>query len=331
MLQARGVEATTDTVASPKTPPETPFPYGWRYVKRTLPTGRELYDQIPLTAADLLNPQLEDQVPQRDEHLQAILDLMGSLKIHYAKDLTTGVFSDLIMDWGIPGLAKPAPDIAIVPHLKTGKHLVRSMFKVADEGTRPSLIIEVMSPGYPVDDTDKVTIYARAGIPEYFLIQPYPVQGVPHYKLFGYQQEAGQYRRIPVGDGGPLISHTLQLQFEIADQGRCVKVTDLRTGRPLLTPIETEDARQREQKARQRERKARQREREARLQEQQARFEAEARAQKEADARAQAEVARLQEQQARFAAEAHAQAEADARAQLENRLRELEELLKSRP
>jgi Putative restriction endonuclease len=171
-----------------------------------------------------------------------IVDLVSSLKTHYANDPTIGVFSDLIMDWGIPGLAKPAPDIAVVPHLRQ-KHIGRDSFNVAQEGTRPSLIIEVMSPNYPGDDTDKMDIYSQAGVAEYFLIKPYLVREVPHYELRGYRLESGVYQLIAADDGGRVLSDTLQLWFEISDRGRQVRVTDARTGQPLLTQVETEAAR----------------------------------------------------------------------------------------
>jgi hypothetical protein len=152
------------------------------------------------------------------------------------------VFGDLIMDWGIPDLSGPAPDLAIVPNVKQ-KDADRGTFKVAQEGTRPCLVIEVMSPGHPGDDKEKVEIYAQAGIAEYFLIKPRVTQGVAYYQLRGYYLTAGVYHQIPPeGWGHLLLSQTLQLQFEVSDQGRQVRVTDLRTGQRLLTPIETQEA-----------------------------------------------------------------------------------------
>ena len=299
MLQARGFDAQRDTSpARPQVSEENRFPYGWRYVTRRLPTGKEVYEQIPLTAYDLLNPQEGDQVPQRNEHFQPIVDLVASLKTYYAKDPTMGVFGDLIMDWGIPGLAGPAPDIAIIPNV-TQKDADRGTFQVVQEGTRPCVVIEVMSPGHSGDDTDKVTIYERAGIAEYFLIKPHLERELPYYSLRGFRLVKGVYREIPL-QKGRLLSRSLQLWLELADQGRQVRLTEVATGRRLLTQIETEAARQQEQAARQ--------------QEQAARVAAEALAQAEAAARVQTEVARQQEQAARLAAEALAQAEAAARA-----------------
>jgi hypothetical protein len=204
-----------------------------------------------------------------------------------------GVFGDLIMDWGIPGLEGPAPDIAIIPNVKQ-KEADRGTFKVAQEGTRPGVVIEVMSPGHPGDDTDKVTIYERAGIAEYFLIKPHLERELPYYSLRGYRLVNGVYRQIPTKKGR-LLSQTLQLWFEVTDQGRQVRLTEVATGRRLLTQIETEAAR----------------------------LAAEARAEAEATARAQTEAARQQERAARLVAEARA-------AELEQRLRELENQLKSR-
>jgi Uma2 family endonuclease len=295
---------------------ENRFPYGWRYVKKRLPTGETVYDQIPLTVHDLLNPQLGDQVPQRNAHFQAVLDLAASLKTHYANDPTIGVFGDLIMDWGIPGLSGPAPDIAIIPNVKQ-KEADRGTFQVTKEGTRPCLVIEVMSPNYPGDDTAKVTIYEQAGIAEYFLIKPQIEQGVPHYQLRGYRLRQGVYQPLPPADWGPvLLSQTLQLRLEVENQGRQLRVTDLRTGQRLLTPIETEEARlAAEARAQAHEARATTLEM-ARQQEQAARLAAESRA--------------TTLETARLAAEARAQAEATARAELETRLRELEKLLPSR-
>ena len=308
MLQARGFDAQRDTSPTlPKVSDENRFPYGWRYVTRRLPTGKDVYEQIPLTAYDLLNPQEGDQVPQRNEHFQPIVDLVASLKTYYANDPTMGVFGDLIMDWGIPGLAKPAPDIALIPNVKQ-KDAARGTFQVVQEGTRPCVVIEVMSPGHSGDDTDKVTIYERAGIAEYFLIKPHLERELPYYSLRGYRLVKGVYREIP-RKTGRLLSRSLQLWLELADQGRQVRLTEVATGRRLLTQIETEAARQQEQAARQQEQAARQ-------QEQAARVAAEALAQAEAAARAESEAARV-------AAEARAAA-------LEQRLRELENQLQSR-
>jgi hypothetical protein len=100
-----------------------------------------------------------------------------------------------------------------------------------------------MSPGYPGDDTNKVTLYAQARIAEYLLIKPDLTHKVPLYELSGYRLESGVYQPLAPNERGQLLSQTLQLAFEVVDQGRQVRVTDVRTGRPLLTQIEEATAR----------------------------------------------------------------------------------------
>jgi len=106
--------------------PEEPFEpeeftIGWRYVTKKLPSGEETYDQIPLTAEDLLDPQWGDQVVQNSEHQDYNAEIYIKLKNHYKNDPTVRVFSDLKMMWGIEGLKEPAPDIAVIPNLKNKK------------------------------------------------------------------------------------------------------------------------------------------------------------------------------------------------------------------
>lgn len=277
-MQALAFEAQTDTSYTPlKDSPLEQFPYGWREVMKPLPTGETIYDQVPLTAQDLFKPQLGDQVPQRPKHLRCVVDLFASLTNHYDRDPTTVVFSDLIMDWGIPGLARLAPDIAIVPNIRD-KDTNSGIFQVPQEGTRPCLIIEVMSPSYHADETKKRQIYEQAGVAEYLLINPHTELAVPHYEITGYRLVTGVYCPMCPDPEGRWLSQTLQLWFSVADQGGRVRIQDVRTKQWLLTPTETAVARQ---------------------QEQEARLAAEARAETEAQARAQLEQ-RLRELEAQL-------------------------------
>lgn len=155
-----------------RTPEPDSFPYGWRYVTEILPSGQETYYEVPLTTADLLDPQLGDQVVQNSKHQRVNNELFDMLDKHYEDDPTTEIFNDLKMIWGIDGLKEPAPDIAVVPNIKH-KGASRSSFDVVKEGTRPSLVVEIMSEGYPGDDTEKVKIYERAGVTEYIIINPH--------------------------------------------------------------------------------------------------------------------------------------------------------------
>lgn len=282
------------------------FPYGWRQVREMLPSGKVRHQEIPLTLADLLDPQLEDVMPQNTEHLQCSVDLYNMFHTRYLDKPTIGVFADLKMRWGIAGLEEPAPDIAVVMNLKN-KTKSRSSFSVRKEGTRPSLVIEVMSPHYPGDDTEKVTIYKRAGVTEYLIINPYSKELTIDYTLSGYRLRSGVYQPITPDAQGRLFSQTTQVLIGVADHGQRIRLKDAITGEWLLTAAETEKARQQEQ--------------DARIAEARRRVKAETLAEIEAQARQAAE--------ARAQVEAQARQEAEARAQaLEKRLRELEARVK---
>ena len=316
---------------------EDEFPYGWRYVTETLPNGEETYHQIPLTVEDILDPQLGDVMPQNSKHYRTNVDLSKIFDLHYLNDPTMGVFGDLKMMWRIPGLQEPAPDVAIIPNIEN-KKASRSSFDVVEEGTRPCLVIEIISPNYPGDDTQKVKIYEKAGVEEYILINPHSDAEQPYYELWGYRRgKGGKYRPIKLDKKGRLLSKTTQVHFSVDNENDELILTDV-TGKQLLTAEKTEEARleadaralkadaraQAEAQARL-EADARALKADARAQaEAQARLESDARALK-ADARAQAEAQARLEADARVRAEAQARSEVDARAQaLEKRLRELE-------
>ncbi len=303
------------------------FPYGWRLKTKTLPSGDKIDYEVPLTIDDLLEPQLGDCMIQRDRHLRSNTNLFTVFDNRYANDPSVGVFSDLKMVWGIPGLKEPAPDVAVVPNLQNqDEEADRPTFKVLQEGTRPGLVIEVMSPGYPGDDTEKVDIYEQAGVQEYFIINPHSEKVIPYYEIRGYQLVGGKYKLITPDKQGRLLSQTTGVWFGVYQKGRRLKLRDAHTGKWLLNARETEAALLTETKARQKaeeralaEAAARIAEAAARIAEAAARLEAEKRAQAEAKARLEAEERAQAEAKARLEAEERAQAEAEARLEAEKR------------
>ncbi|MDM8558373.1 Uma2 family endonuclease [Candidatus Parabeggiatoa sp. HSG14] len=234
------------------------FTIGWRYVTKTLPSGEKTYYQIPLIAEDLLDPQWGDQVVQNSEHQEANTDIFMTLKNHYASDSTIRVFSDLKMRWGIPELKEPAPDIAVIPNLKN-KKASRSSFDVIKEGTRPCLIIEMMSEGYPGDDTKKVDIYEKAGVAEYIIINPHPNEAPPYFEIWGYQLNSiGKYQRITPNKQGQLLSQTTDILFCLSEKGQRLRLKDTVTDKWLRTASEERDDRLKAEKKVQAETNARQ-------------------------------------------------------------------------
>lgn len=261
---------------------------GWRYVRRVLPDGQEVWDLVLLTEADILDPQEGDVMPQRPEHERATRDLISMLEAHYRQDPTYTVFHDLIMDWGIPGLSRPSPDLAVVPGVRDPQ-AIAGTFEVQKEGTRPVLVMEVISPGYRDTDINpqkKVRIYAAAGVQEYVILDPGGYTGTP---VVGYRLGRGRRYRPVRLDADGLVTCT-SIGMRVGLDGEQVILIDTASGERLLTHMEQAD----------------------RAEAAETRAEAaETRATVEAQVRAEAE-ARAEAAEARAAAEAQARAAAEA-------------------
>jgi hypothetical protein len=91
-----------------------PFRYGSRRKRVRLPNGEVVDQEIPLSAEDLLDPQPGDEVTQSDPHAQIATTLHELLKRHYESVLDVVVLFDMKIEWGIPGLPNPSPDLAVV-------------------------------------------------------------------------------------------------------------------------------------------------------------------------------------------------------------------------
>jgi hypothetical protein len=155
------------------------------------------------------------------------------------------VLFDMKIEWGIPGLPNPSPDLAVVRGVP--KREGRSIYRVAEEGELPSLIVEVVSYSdsamYQNDHKVKVDLYQRVGIPEYFIVDP-PFPPKDPLVLTGYRLAPdGRYRRIEPDSRGCIRSETTRLFFAPSQDGRTVRVGDAETGEWLLTASEEQVAR----------------------------------------------------------------------------------------
>lgn len=155
------------------------------------------------------------------------------------------VFDDVKMFWGQSGVSDVAPDISIIQGIR-GKWRDRASFKVAEEGVRPCLVIEVISPRYrEIDEKDKLEIYRRAEIPEYLIID---ITKTP-IELTGHRINAsGRYQP---DSGGSFKSEITGLTFSAGTEDLEIVVEDVETGARLLTSSEEATLRQQETSARQ--------------------------------------------------------------------------------
>ncbi len=230
----------------PSSPGADPFRYGWRIRRVRLPSGEETEQEIPLTPEDLLDPQLGDVVVQGGKHYWNSSRLADLLDRHFASRDDVYVAGDMKMLWGIPKLKEPAPDVAVIFGVRD-KHADRDSFDCVKEGTRPSLVIEVVSSKDAEvrrnDYEKKVRIYERAEIPEYILVDPPGPVTKNRYLLTGYRLGADRkYRPIEPDSMGFLRSETTKLLFKVEEDGLDVHVIDAATGERLLESPEVEEA-----------------------------------------------------------------------------------------
>ena len=224
-------------------PGDDPFRYGCRWRRVRLPTGEVTEQQIPLTPEDLLDPQLGDEVTQSGPHFNFLLLLANLLRGHYASREDVLVAGDMKIFWGIPGLANPSPDIAVIPGVRRRDDPDRGSFDVVREGARPCLVIEVVSSlDSEVRRNDyekKVEIYRRAGLPEYLILDPPTTTTKGLLLLTGYRLGAdGRYRRIEPDGDGRLLSQTTGLRFGVEADGKTLIILNAETGERLSHPAE---------------------------------------------------------------------------------------------
>ena len=259
-----------------------PFYWGSRLRRVKLDGRGNRLVEIPLTRDDLLDPQEGDMMVHGPLHGLFIRTLSDMLDRWFdAEDVA--IFDDVKMLWGESGVKDVAPDISIIQGIRD-KWRDRASFSIVEEGVRPCLVIEVVSPRYrEIDEKDKLEIYRRAKIPEYLIVD---ITATP-IELTGYRLSApGRYRRSP---RGPFRSKTTGLRFSAGSEKLEIVVEDVETGTRLLTSTEESTLRRQETAARQA-----------------------------------AEQRVAEEAEARSALEAKAAEEAELRQQLEDQLRRLQ-------
>lgn len=153
------------------------------------------------------------------------------------------------MLWGIPGMPEPSSDIAVIFGVREKRDPRRRSFRCKREGTRPSLIIELVSSvdsGTRNNDYEKkVAIYQRVGIPEYFILDPPSEVTDERLWLTGYRLDAaGRYQEVTPDPRGCLYSVTTNLLFGVAEDGASPLVIDVATGRTIPTSSQLDEARE---------------------------------------------------------------------------------------
>ncbi len=299
------MSVTSSIPAAASVPPrkpsdDNPFRYGWRYVRRVGPDGREDLEQVPLTLEDVLHPQEGDVIPERAIQERERRYLADLCEVRLPPEGGNLVLSDCLVNWGVPGIRNHSPDVSVFTGLLHPPPENFGIFDLVASGGRCRLAVEIVSPDTRNNDVVfKLDEYYRAGVPVYVIIDQKREDG-PR-ELRGYQAGPAGYEPIPLDAHGRLPLPFLGLSLGMRDN-RLV-CYDAQTGAEVGNYRQTVEAQQ--------------------AAEAQARQEAEAR-QREAEARQAAEAQARREAEARQAAEVQAQREAEARQAAEARLQELE-------
>ncbi len=290
-IRGRRVAKARPRPAPPAT--EDPFSLGYRERLTTTPDGREVWEQIPLTAEDLVYPEEGDVVTQGVSHFSFLNlwtpPIVNRLEERPGTIVTSDVNIVLIHDKRNCG-----PDIAVVEGDFDTDELKRGIpvggIDLEEVGGRLVFAFEVVSTSNKkIENKDlvaNVERYTAEGVGEYFTAYPKP--GGKIYNLVGRRLgPAGKYVEIAPDAQGRVLSEKLGLLFAIDTKTDDLVVMDAVTGERLRILKEETAARKKEAAARE--------QAEAELeQEAAAREQAEAKLEQEAAARRQAEEARLE-------------------------------------
>jgi Uma2 family endonuclease len=203
-------------------PPPDPFRFGWRYVDQIGADGSKQWVQVPLTPEDLLHPREGDQIVEGTQQERDRRYLASVLEWRLSSNPQAVVLSDCGIDWGVPGLGNHSPDISVFDGVRDPRHRNWKMFRVAEEGARPVLTIEVVSPDdhdRRVRDNDvviKVREYYRAGMPLYVIVDQEREEG-PR-QLIGYRRGARKYLRMRPTAQGRLLLEPVRLSLGLRDE-----------------------------------------------------------------------------------------------------------------
>ena len=193
--------------------------YGYREVPRRLPDGRIGHERVALTLEDLLHPQLGDFAVESSIHDQERHYLASVFRSQLEDDSTALVLSDCGVYWDVPELKHHAPDVAVAFNVRERRENWTS-FRVAEQGTRPTLVVEIVSPDYRENDTvAKVAQYYRAGVLWYVIVDRERANDPPRLIVRRYQTQGWEV--VPADERGRIWLPRVRIWLGVAN-GRVV-------------------------------------------------------------------------------------------------------------
>src|SRR5262245_3257389 len=162
-----------------------PFRYGWKEVRQERPDGTHVLERLPLTHEDILHPEENYTIMNGSRHEEECRYLVDVISERLSQRPDALVLGDTGVYWDVEELRHHSPDVAVIFGIRERRDQWTS-FHVKEEGVRPVLIIENVSPSTRKTDlVDKMDQYHRAGVPWYIIIDRIQHEGPP--TLLGYR------------------------------------------------------------------------------------------------------------------------------------------------
>ncbi len=231
-----------------------PFRYGHRWVE-----GPDGYQMVPLTYADLLDPQEDDFVTDDNLNRKLAGLFQHFLETRFEDEEDVAVWSDFKLRFGEAGKG-PGPDVCVVRGVRDRERR-RGSFWIGHEPGDLTLVIEIVSRHTKSKDyRDTKAICERRKVPEMILIELQGEYLSGPYKLSGYRLgPSNKYRPIALDEKGGLVSEQTDIRIRPDSRGWGLEVVDLRTGERLSRPEdESRRAQQESEKRRAAEKRAQQ-------------------------------------------------------------------------
>lgn len=181
---------------------------------------------------------------ETDTHRRYMLDVLDALDEHYRDDPWTYVTGNIFLYYPdeTGKLHAVSPDIFVVHGVEKKD---RRIYNMKVENKAPDVVIELSSLSTQMEDLgNKRFLYARLGVKEYFLFDPFGEAINP--LLRGFRLADGEYMPIV---GTRLLSQVLGLELRL-EEGK-LRLYNPKTCEYLLTREETHRARRTAEVARQ--------------------------------------------------------------------------------
>jgi len=187
-------------------------------------------------SASIRYPETDGKpIGETDVHIAQILDLRFALSRHFRDDPQVYVAADLLLYY-VEGDPKEfvVPDVFVVRGVPKGE---RRIYKLWEEGRAPEVVFEITSASTRREDLGtKKVLYADLGVKEYFVFDPTGEDLRPPLRAF--RLSGADYQPLEE----PVFSEALGLELQIVDKR--LRLFDPRIGKRLLTPEESDAARE---------------------------------------------------------------------------------------